>query len=69
VAPGDYTAKSGTLTFNPGVFTQYVTVTMNLNPGGVEPTETFYLQLSNPNVTADVSDRGVGWILHGIEVL
>jgi hypothetical protein len=67
VAPGDYTAKTGTLTFQPGVFDQYVTVWMNINPGGVEPPETFYLELFNPSQPADVSDVGVGTIRDGIE--
>jgi len=66
-APGDYTAKSGTLTFTPGTFARDVVVTMNFNPGPAEPNETFRLELSNPSVPADVSDVGIGTIIDGIE--
>jgi hypothetical protein len=67
VAPGDYTATTGLLTFPPGVFTRYVTVWMNINAGGVEPPEQFSLQLFEPNPDADVSDVGVGTIYDGVE--
>jgi hypothetical protein len=67
--PGDYRAETGALTFQPGDFAEYVTVTLNINPGGAEPTEQFFLQLSDPSIPGDTSDRGVGTIIDGIEVV
>lgn len=47
VAPGDYTATSGTLTFNPGDATK--TVAVNIVPDNIdESNETFVVNLSNP---------------------
>ncbi len=51
VAPGDYTVKSGTLTFNPGVTTQQVAVTVKGETVN-EPDEQFVLYLSNPQGAA-----------------
>jgi hypothetical protein len=67
-APSDYNAVSGTLTFPPGVFSKTVTVGITTG-GGAEPTETFRLRLSSPNVPGDVSDVGVGTIRDGVEEL
>ena len=53
VAPGDYTARSGTLTFNAGVTTQLLTVAI-VGDTVLEPDETFSLLLSNP-VRASIS--------------
>ena len=64
--PGDYTAGTsalaGTLNFAAGVTTQ--TITLNITDDYVyEPTETFYVNLSNP-VAANISDaQGIGTIL------
>ena len=43
----DYTAASGTLTFAPGETQKTVTL-KSLDDGVDEPSETFYLNLSNP---------------------
>jgi uncharacterized repeat protein (TIGR01451 family)/MYXO-CTERM domain-containing protein len=59
VAPGDYTATSGTLTFNPGVTSQSVAVTV-IGDALDEANETFIVTLSAPvNVTiADGAGTG-----------
>ena len=60
-ASSDYIAKTGTLTFAPGVTTKTVAITIN-GDTMVEPNETFFVNLSNP-VNATISDaRGVGTI-------
>jgi hypothetical protein len=49
VAPGDYTAVvGGTLTFNPGVTTQNINITIN-DDGAPEGNETFTITLSAPS--------------------
>lgn len=58
----DYTAASGTLTFNSGVATQTVTVTVS-GDAIVEGDETVNVTLSNPNNGATISDAlGIGTI-------
>jgi serralysin len=54
VAPSDYGSRLGTLTFNPGVTSRDIVVTIK---GGnvVEPTEHFFMNLSGP-VNATISD-------------
>ena len=47
VAPGDYQAASGTLTFAPGVTTQTVVLSVVADLRD-EPDETFYVNLTNP---------------------
>jgi hypothetical protein len=47
-APGDYTAKSGTLSFNPGEASKTINVPI-VNDSLDEPDETFNLALSNPS--------------------
>ncbi|MGH8226031.1 MAG: Calx-beta domain-containing protein [Gammaproteobacteria bacterium] len=47
MASGDYTAKSGTLTFGPGVTEQ--TVTVNLTASAHDVSRYFFLKLSNPS--------------------
>ncbi|MEK7391140.1 MAG: Calx-beta domain-containing protein, partial [Fibrobacterota bacterium] len=63
--PSDYTTPgplSGTLTFDPGVITQTVTLTI-VNDTVMEPTETFTVTLSSPT-NATISDgTGIGTIL------
>jgi len=62
IAPGDYTSKSSTLTFNPGSSTnQNITVLVN-GDTTFEPTETFTVDLDTP-INASISDpQGVGTI-------
>lgn len=61
MAPDDYTAASGTLTFQPGVTTQTLAVDV-VGDTTVEATETFTVVLSNP-VGAVISDAtGLGVI-------
>jgi hypothetical protein len=61
VAPGDYTAKSGTLTFVPGDTSETITVATNTD-GSVELTENFTVQLSG-ETNASISDgSGLGTI-------
>ena len=54
-AGSDYAAASGTLTFEPGVTSQAVTVQVN-GDRLVEPTETFTVALSNPS-----ANSAIGW--------
>lgn len=58
----DYLNTSGTLTFNPGVTTRTVTVTVN-NDTTVESTEVFYVNLTNPIGGTIAVSRGTGTIL------
>ncbi len=61
VAPGDYTAASGNVTFTPGQTTRTVVVQV-LGDTIDEPNETFLVNLSNP-VNATLGDaQGVGTI-------
>ena len=60
-APGDYVAKSGTLSFAPGVTTKTVAVTVN-GDTAMEANESFVVNLSNP-VNATLFDaQGIGTI-------
>ena len=61
-AGSDYTATAGTLTFAPGVTSQTITVSV-LGDTVKEPTETFYVNLSNATNATIVSGRGRGTIL------
>jgi hypothetical protein len=58
----DYTATSGTLTFNPGQVTQTITVQVK-GDKTPEPTETFYVNLSNPTNATIADGQGLGTIL------
>ncbi len=58
----DYTATQGTLTFAPGVTSQTITVPI-LGDTLAEPTETFYVNLSDPNGADLQKLQGVGTIL------
>ncbi len=61
VAGSDYAAGSGTVTFNPGVTSQTVTVDVTGDTTD-EPDETFLVNLSNP-VNASIADgQGVGTV-------
>ena len=55
-APGDYTAKSGTLTIPPGSTTGDILVTI-INDTKAEATERFYVNLSSPSANATISDN------------
>ena len=63
VAGTDYTAKSGTLTFAPGVVSQQIVVAIlaNTNPG---LNKTFDVTLSSPSNATIVTATGVGTILN-----
>jgi urease beta subunit len=58
VAPGDYAATSGTLTFTPGQTAKQIVVAVNGDPT-VVASETFTVALSNPS-NATISGTGVG---------
>lgn len=47
IAPGDYTAASGTVTFAPGQVTRTIALTIR-GDTAVEPNERFYVQLTGP---------------------
>lgn len=59
---GDYTATSGTLTFNPGETSKTVSVAIR-NDSLVEPDETFFVNLSRASGATIAVGRGVGTIL------
>jgi negative regulator of genetic competence, sporulation and motility len=59
----DYTAISGTLTFNPGEIAQIISVPIN-DDHIYEGDETFYLNLSNPINATIIDDQGIGIILN-----
>jgi hypothetical protein len=61
-AGSDYTATSGTLTFNPGDTTRTISVAVT-GDTVVEGDETFFVNLSNPSTGANISDgQGTGTI-------
>lgn len=57
VAPGDYTAKSGTLTFPPTQTSTTVSVT-TIDDSLIENAETFTMALSNPTANATLAAPG-----------
>jgi Calx-beta domain len=61
-AGSDYTATAGTLTFTPGATSQTITVAV-LGDTVKEPTETFFVNLSNATNATIASGRGRGSIL------
>jgi hypothetical protein len=61
-AGSDYTAKSGTLTFNPGVTTQPISVDI-VGDLVSEPTENFIVRLSSPTHATIFKSDGIGTIL------
>ena len=61
VAGSDYTAVSGSLTFAPGETTKIVAVAIN-NDNVFEGTESFTLNLSNPNNAGIANAQGTGSI-------
>jgi len=63
LADSDYVAKSGMLTFAPGVTSRQITVNVN-GDGKTEQNETFFVNLSSP-MNATISDaQGRGTILN-----
>jgi outer membrane protein assembly factor BamB len=62
IAPADYATASGTVTFNPGVVSQPVTVQV-VGDTIAEPNEVFYVDLSGPSGAGLLKARGVGTIL------
>jgi hypothetical protein len=62
-AGSDYAAKSGTLTFKPGVTKQNVAIPI-IGDMSIEPNETFSLVLSNPVNAALSKGNGTGTILN-----
>jgi hypothetical protein len=64
IAPGDYTAKNGTLTFPTG--TSVATINVAVIGNNVkEPNETFYVKISNPSANAYLGDtQATGTILN-----
>jgi uncharacterized repeat protein (TIGR01451 family) len=61
VAPGDYAATSGTLTFAPGVTTQPITVLVN-GDTTFEAAETFAVNLNTPSNATIAAGSGTGTI-------
>jgi hypothetical protein len=64
IAPDDYGAVQGTLTFAPGVTTQTITVTI-VRDHLPEPNEDFFVVLSNPANAAVADGLGIGLIRSG----
>lgn len=64
VAGADYTATSGALTFAPGEVTKSVSVPV-IDDGVGEPSETFFLTLTDPVTMALLPARGTCTILDG----
>jgi hypothetical protein len=55
IAPGDYVAKSGTLTFPTGTSAATINVTV-IGDKVKEANETFYVKISNPSANAYLGD-------------
>jgi hypothetical protein len=62
-APSDYTAKSGSLTFNPGQTSKTISVSVR-GDRTVEPNEVFFLNLSNAAGVTIADGQGQGTILN-----
>jgi CSLREA domain-containing protein len=62
-AGSDYVATSGTLTFNPGVTSQPINVTIN-GDTVFEPSETFFVNLTTPTNAVLLDAQGQGTILN-----
>jgi len=60
---GDYTATSGTLTFNPGETTKTISVSI-IDDSTVEPDETFFVNLSSASGATIAVGSGTGTILN-----
>jgi hypothetical protein len=62
-APADYTAATGTVTFNAGIVTRPITIT-TVGDTTPEPHETLLVNLSNPVNVVIADIQGVGTILN-----
>ncbi|HEV7763890.1 MAG TPA: Calx-beta domain-containing protein [Thermoanaerobaculia bacterium] len=62
IAPGDYTTTTGTLTFATGTTTQTITVPLAIDVV-FEPSETFSVNLSSPNLATITRSSGTGTIV------
>ena len=62
VAPIDYAAKSGNLSFSPGVVSKTVNITVK-GDSNAEPTEVFFVNLSAPTNATIADPQGVGTIV------
>ncbi len=63
IAGSDYDAKSGTLTFNPGITNQTISIAI-IGDKTVEPNETFKVKLSNAVNASIIKATGTGTILN-----
>jgi chitinase len=62
-SPGDYAAATTTLTFAPGVTLRNVTVSV-VGETSVEPSETFFVNLSAPTSATIADGQGLGTVLN-----
>ncbi|MCX8014643.1 MAG: Ig-like domain repeat protein, partial [candidate division WOR-3 bacterium] len=67
IGDNDYTATSGTLTFNPGELVKRIGVTVN-GDNKYETDETFYVNLSSPSGATILDGEGLGTILNDDDV-
>ncbi|MGB8167133.1 MAG: Calx-beta domain-containing protein [Chthoniobacteraceae bacterium] len=63
VAGQDFTAKTGTLTFGPGITTQTFTIAVT-GDSAIEPDETFFVNLSNSSGPTIVDPQATGTIIN-----
>jgi uncharacterized repeat protein (TIGR01451 family) len=61
IAGSDYTATSGTLTFNPGTTSQPITVVVS-GDTAIEPNETFFVDLTGATNATITDNQGLGTI-------
>ena len=61
IAPGDYAAKTGTVTFNPGATTATISISI-VGDTIVEPDERFFVNLSNPSGATLSDAQAIGII-------
>jgi hypothetical protein len=61
IAGVDYTPLTGTITFNPGVTTQTITIPI-LDDFVVESTDQFFVNLTNPTNASIIDDKAIGKI-------
>ncbi len=62
VAPADFTADSGTLTFNPSVLSQTITVVVNGDTIDEGASEQFFVNLSGETNSTIADNQGIGTI-------
>ncbi|MBD2682122.1 MULTISPECIES: DUF4347 domain-containing protein [Nostoc] len=61
IAGVDYTSATGSITFNPGVTTQTITIPI-LNDFVAESSESFFINLTNPTNATIADNQGIGTI-------